>query len=75
MPQVTQIVGYARSPMDDDALRERLRPFLKGDAAKVAKFLAICTYLQGEVRACMLCCLARWCGGRRACAGGRSMRT
>jgi hypothetical protein len=35
--------------MTDAALRAQLRPFLKGEAAKVEAFLALCSYIHGEV--------------------------
>lgn len=50
-PQHVQVVGYARSPLTDEALREQIRPHLKGaPAAKVEAFLKLCTYVHGDVR-------------------------
>eukprot|EP00879_Flechtneria_rotunda_P017147 GHRR01017958.1.p1 GENE.GHRR01017958.1~~GHRR01017958.1.p1 ORF type:complete len:482 (+),score=136.79 GHRR01017958.1:223-1668(+) len=48
LPCATQITGYARSKMDDAGLKERLQPYLKGDADLVQKFLDQCTYMQGD---------------------------
>ncbi|KAG7674860.1 hypothetical protein Ndes2526B_g07698 [Nannochloris sp. 'desiccata'] len=45
----TQIIGYARSDMTDQDLRERLRPTLKSGENDCDKdnFLNICTYVSG----------------------------
>ncbi|KAJ9530406.1 hypothetical protein QJQ45_000783 [Haematococcus lacustris] len=49
LPPKLQIVGYARSALTHSALRDRLRPFLKAEAATdVDAFLALCTYEHGE---------------------------
>jgi glucose-6-phosphate 1-dehydrogenase len=43
------IVGFARSESTDEAFREKIAAFLpKEDPEKVNKFLAICTYFQGQ---------------------------
>ena len=50
-PKDTLIWGYARSPMTDDELRDRLRPYLLGsDHAPdiVERFLARCRYIGGK---------------------------
>jgi hypothetical protein len=45
-------VGYARSPLTNEQLREQLRPYIKSpEADKVDAFLALCTYVHGEVGA------------------------
>lgn len=49
LPHTTQIIGYARTHMNDDELRERLAQYLKGTPEVVQKFLKLCFYLQGEV--------------------------
>lgn len=49
LPRTTQIIGYARTYMNDGELRERLSPYLKGSQDEVQKFLKLCFYLQGEV--------------------------
>ena len=47
LPENTRIIGYARSNLTDDDLRDRLRPSLKGSAGDVDRFLNICTYISG----------------------------
>lgn len=49
LPKATQIIGYARTALTHDGLRERLAPFLKGDPEQVDRFLQLCTYHQGDV--------------------------
>ena len=45
----TQIIGYARSDMTDEDLRERLRPTLaSGESCDKEAFLDICTYVSGS---------------------------
>lgn len=51
LPRSTQIIGYARSDLDDAGLRERLSPFLKGSVEVVDKFLSLCSYTKGDVSA------------------------
>ena len=51
MPKTVQIYGYARSPLTDDELRHRLRPYLlKTDHSPevVERFLQICFYFSGS---------------------------
>lgn len=50
-PANAQVLGYARSALTDEALREQIRPHLKGDAKKVEAFLQLCRYVHGDVRA------------------------
>jgi glucose-6-phosphate 1-dehydrogenase len=48
LPTNTHIVGYARSSLTSDNLREKLRPYLSGgDEEEKAAFLSICSYLSG----------------------------
>lgn len=50
LPRHTAIIGYGRSHMTDDALRNRLRPTLTagdGSSCSVDAFLSICTYVSG----------------------------
>lgn len=51
LPKRLQIIGYARTALSDDDLRNQLRPYLKGDPLQLDEFLAFCTYQQGEVSA------------------------
>ncbi len=51
LPKRLQIIGYARTVLSDDDLRNQLRPYLKGDPFQIDEFLAFCTYQQGEVSA------------------------
>jgi hypothetical protein len=44
-----QILGYARTAMDDAALRDRLKGFIKGPEQDVEAFLSKITYHQGSV--------------------------
>ena len=45
----TKIIGYARSPLNDEELRERLRPTLaSGEKCDKEAFLDICTYISGS---------------------------
>ncbi len=52
IPSHTHIIGYARSAKTDDNFRKHLSPYLlksKGATPeKVASFLSICTYSQGQ---------------------------
>ncbi len=54
LPRATQIIGYARTALTDEGLRERLVPYLKGDEEAIQKFLKLCCYLQGDVSAAYL---------------------
>lgn len=47
LPEHMVVVGYARSAKTDEDLRAQLRPYLKGDPAKVERFLAKCVYRAG----------------------------
>lgn len=49
LPQSLQIIGYARTGMSAAELRDKIRPFLKGDAETVQKFLELITYVHGQV--------------------------
>jgi glucose-6-phosphate 1-dehydrogenase len=51
LPKDTMIVGYARSQLSDDELRDRLRPFLmetEHSEAVVERFLKRCVYQGGK---------------------------
>lgn len=48
MPPRTVVLGYARSPLTDESLRERIRPALKGPKDQIEAFLASCFFQQGE---------------------------
>lgn len=51
LPQDTVIYGYARSPMTDDQLRDRLRPYLAKTShspSVIEAFLGICRYQSGK---------------------------
>jgi glucose-6-phosphate 1-dehydrogenase len=50
LPKTFTLVGYARSPLTDQQLRERLKPFLSGPDELMDEFLSRCQYCQGEVR-------------------------
>eukprot|EP00798_Chlamydomonas_sp_ICE-L_P002087 gene2087-18142_t len=51
LSQHVQMIGYARSQMNDEELRGRLRAFLpqeEAEKAKVAVFLSQCFYVKGD---------------------------
>ena len=48
LPPSTIVLGYARSKMDDDSLRSRVRDFLKGTPEMIEKFLGVCFYEAGQ---------------------------
>lgn len=48
LPKKTHIVGYARSVLTDEAMRDRISPHLKGSEADVGAFLQICSYVAGS---------------------------
>ncbi|EFJ52396.1 hypothetical protein VOLCADRAFT_103053 [Volvox carteri f. nagariensis] len=48
LPRRVQIVGYARSKMSSQELRERLRAHLERDCECVEQFLNCCSYMAGE---------------------------
>mmetsp|Transcript_7866 Transcript_7866/g.18190 ORF Transcript_7866/g.18190 Transcript_7866/m.18190 type:complete len:707 (-) Transcript_7866:728-2848(-) len=50
LPKDTTVIGYARSKLTDDGLRDRLRPFLLKKASEdaVERFLKICHYQGGS---------------------------
>ena len=51
IPKNTRIIGFARSNLSDDDLRQRLRPFLqksKHSDEQVESFLQMCSYLGGK---------------------------
>lgn len=47
LPKALRIVGYARSALSNEELREKLRGYLKGEAAVIDAFLNHCTYVSG----------------------------
>lgn len=47
LPRDVAIIGYARSPLTDEQLRERLRPRLGSNTEEVEAFLQRCTYVAG----------------------------
>jgi hypothetical protein len=49
LPKATQIVGYARTHMTDEEFHDRIRAHIKGDAAKLDRFLKLCSYMAGDV--------------------------
>lgn len=48
LPEDVRIYGFARSEMTDDALRDRIKGFLKGHDDRKAAFLERVTYLHGS---------------------------
>ena len=48
LPGDTQIIGYARSQLTANELRERVKPFLKGNEKTVKEFLSSISYVHGE---------------------------
>ncbi|GMH35965.1 hypothetical protein BSKO_03833 [Bryopsis sp. KO-2023] len=48
LPDNIQILGYARSNLKDEELRDRLKGYLKGEESKINEFLSLCTYKQGQ---------------------------
>lgn len=48
LPANLHLIGYARSPLTNEQLRERLRPYLTGPADLVEDFLGRTQYCQGE---------------------------
>jgi glucose-6-phosphate 1-dehydrogenase len=48
LPNKCSIFGYARSVMSREEFHAQLRPFLKGDEAKITGFLALCFYQAGQ---------------------------
>ena len=49
LPFRFSIVGYARSELTNEQLRDRIKPYLKGEEESVSQFLNACSYIQGEV--------------------------
>lgn len=47
LPDNVSIIGYARSPLTDQQLRDKLRPRLEGSDKERDAFLQHCTYVQG----------------------------
>lgn len=47
LPQKISIIGYARSKLSDEDLREKIRPQLKADKEIVDEFLDLLTYISG----------------------------
>lgn len=47
LPRNVAIIGYARTPLTDEQLREKLAPRLAGGASEVRAFLDRCTYVSG----------------------------
>lgn len=59
LPRNVAIIGYARTALTDQQLRDKLRPRLKGSEREQDAFLERCTYVAGGPRCC--CGLAlRW---------------
>ncbi|KAL4419711.1 hypothetical protein ABPG75_006809 [Micractinium tetrahymenae] len=48
LPHNVSIIGYARSPLTDHQLRDKLRPRLSGGEEERDAFLKHCTYVQGD---------------------------
>ncbi|KAI3425139.1 hypothetical protein D9Q98_008910 [Chlorella vulgaris] len=48
LPSNVAIIGYARTDMNDDKLREKLKPKLVGSDDDIDKFLKRCTYVAGS---------------------------
>jgi len=48
LPKSTLVIGYARSSMTNETLRNQLRGFLKGEAEAIERFLQICIYVPGQ---------------------------
>ena len=48
LPKVVRIVGYARSDLTDNDLRDKLRGYLKADESVVNDFLSKCSYVSGQ---------------------------
>jgi len=46
LPKDTKIWGIARSGLTHDELRQKLRPFLKGEDTVIEEFLSLCFYQQ-----------------------------
>lgn len=46
LPKDTRIWGIARSSLTHDELRQKLRPFLKGEDVTIEEFLTLCFYQQ-----------------------------
>jgi hypothetical protein len=56
-----RVYGFARSEMTDDALRERVKSYVKGDDAAKAAFLERLTYVQGVWPCtCCSCRITMW---------------
>ena len=47
LPPHVSIIGYARSKLSDQDLREKLKPHLKAAAEVVERFLSLVTYISG----------------------------
>ena len=48
LPPSTAILGYARSKLSDQNVRDKVKPFLKADPSAVEDFLKLITYLAGS---------------------------
>lgn len=48
LPPEVAIIGYARSPLTNEELRQRLLPRLSGEQQVKQRFLERCTYVQGS---------------------------
>jgi len=48
LPKNLNIIGYARSEMTDQSLRERVQKFLKGDQKSIQTFLNTISYVSGS---------------------------
>ena len=48
MPPNSSIIGYARSKLTDQNVRDKVKPFLKDEPHVVQEFLKLITYLAGS---------------------------
>ncbi|KAK3236562.1 hypothetical protein CYMTET_53303 [Cymbomonas tetramitiformis] len=50
LPKDVIIIGYARSAMTNESLRDQLRGYLKGKKEEVDAFLQLCIYVAGQYK-------------------------
>jgi glucose-6-phosphate 1-dehydrogenase len=48
LPKNLQIIGYARSKLTAEELREKIKGYLKGEEAEVKEYLSRVTYIPGS---------------------------
>ncbi len=48
LPKNLQIIGYARSKLTDNDLKEKITGYLKGDEGKIKEFLDRISYIAGS---------------------------